>query len=59
MTPSSGGPIATSVITAAMSSDEMGWMNAGDRRTVLPSTEVPDCAMPPTNSKNCVECTIV
>ena len=42
---------------AATSSDAMGCIRAGDRRTASPS--VPDWTMPPTNSKNCVERTIV
>ena len=48
--------MATVSTALATSSAAMGWMNAGDRRTVAPS--VAASAMLVTNSKNCVACTI-
>ena len=55
--PFTGSPTATSVRAAATSSAAMGCIRPGDNRTICPS--VADCAMPFTNSKNCVERTIV
>lgn len=55
--PLTGAPSVASATASATSSDMIGCNSAGDRRTVCPS--VADCAMPFTNSKNCVERTIV
>ena len=55
--PFTGAPSAASAIASATSSDMMGWKRAGDRRTF--ARRSPDWAMAPTNSKNCVERTIV
>ena len=55
--PLTGADSATSAIAATTSSDAIGCISAVDRWIASPCAE--DLTMPPMNSKNCVECTMV